>query len=115
MRHRMVPVPETQLYEIVSIDEVCRRAVTLTAPRRFVCLTFDLAVITGSSPTTAKARPPAASDSRIAPGSTGTEEPPGITANLAGPLVIDIKKGTARQLVIEDPDFPLQVPVVEEG
>jgi peptidoglycan/xylan/chitin deacetylase (PgdA/CDA1 family) len=28
-------------YEIVSIDEVCRRAVTLTAPRRFVCLTFD--------------------------------------------------------------------------
>ena len=28
-------------YEIVSIDEVCRRAVTLTAPRRFVSLTFD--------------------------------------------------------------------------
>jgi peptidoglycan/xylan/chitin deacetylase (PgdA/CDA1 family) len=28
-------------YEIASIDEVCRRAVTLTAPRRFVCLTFD--------------------------------------------------------------------------
>jgi peptidoglycan/xylan/chitin deacetylase (PgdA/CDA1 family) len=27
--------------EIVSIDEVCRRAVTLAAPRRFVCLTFD--------------------------------------------------------------------------
>ena len=28
-------------YEIVSIDEVCRRAVTLAPPRRFVCLTFD--------------------------------------------------------------------------
>jgi peptidoglycan/xylan/chitin deacetylase (PgdA/CDA1 family) len=28
-------------YEIVSIDEVCRRAVTLAASRRFVCLTFD--------------------------------------------------------------------------
>jgi len=28
-------------YEIVSIDEVCQRAVTLAAPRRFVCLTFD--------------------------------------------------------------------------
>ncbi len=27
--------------EIVSIDEVCRRAVTLASPRRFVCLTFD--------------------------------------------------------------------------
>jgi peptidoglycan/xylan/chitin deacetylase (PgdA/CDA1 family) len=28
-------------YDIVSIDEVCRRAVTLPAARRFVCLTFD--------------------------------------------------------------------------
>jgi peptidoglycan/xylan/chitin deacetylase (PgdA/CDA1 family) len=28
-------------YDIVAIDEACRRAVTLPAPRRFVCLTFD--------------------------------------------------------------------------
>jgi peptidoglycan/xylan/chitin deacetylase (PgdA/CDA1 family) len=28
-------------YDIVSMDEVCRRAVTLAAARRFVCLTFD--------------------------------------------------------------------------
>ena len=28
-------------YEFVSIDEVCRRAVTLAERRRFVCLTFD--------------------------------------------------------------------------
>jgi peptidoglycan/xylan/chitin deacetylase (PgdA/CDA1 family) len=28
-------------YDIVDIDEACRRAVTLAAPRRFVCLTFD--------------------------------------------------------------------------
>ena len=28
-------------YDIVSPDEVCRRAVTLAEPRRFVCLTFD--------------------------------------------------------------------------
>jgi len=28
-------------YDIVSMDEVCRRAVTLAAPRRFACLTFD--------------------------------------------------------------------------
>jgi len=27
--------------DIVSMDEACRRAVTLAAPRRFVCLTFD--------------------------------------------------------------------------
>ncbi len=28
-------------YDIVSMDEVCQRAVTLASPRRFVCLTFD--------------------------------------------------------------------------
>jgi peptidoglycan/xylan/chitin deacetylase (PgdA/CDA1 family) len=28
-------------FDIVSIDEVCQRAVTLAPPRRFVCLTFD--------------------------------------------------------------------------
>lgn len=28
-------------YDIVSIDEACRRAVTLASPRRFACLTFD--------------------------------------------------------------------------
>src|SRR6185437_8888158 len=28
-------------YDIVSLDEACRRAVTLAQPRRFVCLTFD--------------------------------------------------------------------------
>jgi peptidoglycan/xylan/chitin deacetylase (PgdA/CDA1 family) len=28
-------------YDLVSLDEVCRRAVTLAEPRRFVCLTFD--------------------------------------------------------------------------
>jgi peptidoglycan/xylan/chitin deacetylase (PgdA/CDA1 family) len=28
-------------YDIVSIDEVCRRAVTLASRKRFVCLTFD--------------------------------------------------------------------------
>ena len=28
-------------FDIVTIDEVCRRAVTLASPRRFVCLTFD--------------------------------------------------------------------------
>src|SRR4030095_8045952 len=28
-------------FDIVSMDEVCRRAVTLASRRRFVCLTFD--------------------------------------------------------------------------
>ena len=28
-------------YDLVSLDEACRRAVTLAEPKRFVCLTFD--------------------------------------------------------------------------
>ena len=28
-------------FDLVSMDEVCRRAVTLAQPRRFACLTFD--------------------------------------------------------------------------
>jgi peptidoglycan/xylan/chitin deacetylase (PgdA/CDA1 family) len=28
-------------FDIVSMEEVCQRAVTLASPRRFVCLTFD--------------------------------------------------------------------------
>ena len=42
-------------------------------------------------------------------------EPPVVTANLAGPIVIDMQKAIARQLVIEDPDYPLQAPVAEAG
>jgi flagellar assembly factor FliW len=42
-------------------------------------------------------------------------DPPAITANLAGPLVIDMQKAIARQLVVEDPELPLQAPVLEEG
>lgn len=37
-------------------------------------------------------------------------DPPNITANLAGPLAI--QDGIGQQLVLEDPAFPLRVPVV---
>lgn len=36
-------------------------------------------------------------------------DPPAVTANLAGPLVIE--SGIGRQLVLEDPAFPLRAPV----
>jgi hypothetical protein len=37
-------------------------------------------------------------------------EPPVVTANLAGPIVVG-PDGRGRQLVVEDPDFPLRAPV----
>jgi len=48
-------------YDIVSLDEVCRRAVTLAQPRRFACLTFDGAykdLITSAYPVLRKHRVP---------------------------------------------------------
>jgi peptidoglycan/xylan/chitin deacetylase (PgdA/CDA1 family) len=48
-------------YDIISIDEVCRRAVTLAAPHRFVCLTFDGSykdVITSAYPVLSRHRVP---------------------------------------------------------
>jgi peptidoglycan/xylan/chitin deacetylase (PgdA/CDA1 family) len=38
---RMIRALKRWKYDIVSMDEVCRRAVTLPTARRFVCLTFD--------------------------------------------------------------------------
>lgn len=48
-------------YDIISIDEVCRRAVTLAARRRFVCLTFDGAykdIVTSAYPVLSRHRVP---------------------------------------------------------
>ena len=48
-------------YDIVSLDEVCRRAVTLAQPKRFACLTFDGAykdLITSAYPVLSKHRVP---------------------------------------------------------
>jgi peptidoglycan/xylan/chitin deacetylase (PgdA/CDA1 family) len=48
-------------FDIVSLDEVCQRAVTLAAPRRFVCLTFDGGykdLITSAYPVLTKHRVP---------------------------------------------------------
>jgi peptidoglycan/xylan/chitin deacetylase (PgdA/CDA1 family) len=38
---RMLRALKRWKYDIVDMDEVCRRAVIMQAPRRFVCLTFD--------------------------------------------------------------------------
>jgi flagellar assembly factor FliW len=42
-------------------------------------------------------------------------DPPGVTANLAGPLVIDPESRSARQLVLEDAAFQLRVPIATAG
>jgi flagellar assembly factor FliW len=104
VRHRLSAVPETALYEILSDDD---------PEMGFIAAPADN-VKPGTS-------------NRLRDRGLITEgewvlailavhgDPPAITANLAGPVVIDMEKATARQLIIEDPEFPLQVPVSEEG
>jgi flagellar assembly factor FliW len=41
-------------------------------------------------------------------------DPPSVTANLAGPLVVD-QAGIGRQLVLEDADYPLRQPLAAVG
>ncbi len=40
-------------------------------------------------------------------------EPATVTANLAGPVAIDLDAATGRQLVLEDPEYPLRAPIAE--
>ena len=104
VRHRLSAVPETALFEIVSDDD---------PTMGFIAAPADSVK-------------PGTSDRLRERGLVGEGEwvlailavhgdPPTITANLAGPVVIDMGKAIARQLIIEDPEFPLQVPVSEEG
>jgi hypothetical protein len=104
VRHRLSAVPDTALYEIVSNDDPAIGFIAAAAD--------DVR--------------PGTTDRLRERGLIGEGEwvlailavhgePPAVTANLAGPLVIDMVKATARQLVVEDPEFPLQAPVSEEG
>ena len=38
-------------------------------------------------------------------------DPPVLTANLAGPIIVDVRAGIGRQLVLEGDDFPLRAPL----
>jgi flagellar assembly factor FliW len=104
IRHRLTAVPDSALYEIVSMDDPAMGFIA--APADSV--------------------KPGATDVLCERGLVNEGEwvlailavhgePPGVTANLAGPLVVDTKKATARQLVLEDPEFPLRAPVAEPG
>src|SRR5271163_4432143 len=58
---RMLRALRRWKYDIVDMDEVCRRAVIMGGPRRFVCLTFDGAykdLITSAYPVLSRHRVP---------------------------------------------------------
>ena len=94
VRHRLTTVPDTDFFEITSDDD---------PTIGFIATTAD----------------------SVRPGTTDllrkrglVNEGEWVLAILAvhgGPLVLDMDKATARQLVLEDPEFPLQAPVAEQS
>ena len=102
--YRLVSVPDTTLFEIVSTDDPVIGFIAAPADDIRPGTTGRL-----------KEKGLVAEGEWVLAILAVHGEPPGVTANLAGPLVLDMEKATARQLVVEDPDFPLQVPVAEEG
>jgi flagellar assembly factor FliW len=104
VRHRFSAVPDSALYEFASADD---------PTMGFIAASADSVK-------------PGTTDLLRQKGLVGEGEwvlailavhgdPPVVTANLAGPLVLEMGSATARQLVLEDPDFPLRAPVAEPG
>jgi flagellar assembly factor FliW len=104
VRHHLSAVPETALYEIVSNDDPTIGFIAAAADNVKPGTTDRL-----------RERGLIGEGEWVLAILAVHGEPPAITANLAGPIAIDMEKATARQLVIEDPEFPLQAPVSEEG
>lgn len=103
VRHRLSAVPDSALYELVSDDD---------PTIGFIAATVD-SVKPGASDVL-RGRGLVNEGEWVLAILAVHGEPPAITANLAGPIVVDTVSATGRQLVIEDPQFPLQAPVTEQ-
>jgi flagellar assembly factor FliW len=101
-RHRLSAVPDSALYELVSDDDPAMGFIAAPADNVKPGMTDRL-----------RERGLVNAGEWVLAILAVHGEPPGVTANLAGPLVVDLDSATARQLVLEDPDFPLQAPVSE--
>jgi flagellar assembly factor FliW len=103
VRHRLSTVPDTALYELVSEDDPTMGFIAASADSVKPGMTNQL-----------RERGLVEEGEWVLAILAVHGEPPAVTANLAGPLVLDMRSATARQLVLEDPEFPLQAPVAEQ-
>ncbi len=99
-RHRLSPVPDSPLYELVSSEDPAMGFIAAPADR-----------IKAGATDILRDRGLIQEGEWVLAILAVHGEPPAITANLAGPIVIDTDRAVARQLVLEDPEFPLQAPV----
>ena len=100
IRHRLSPVPDSPLYELVSSEDPAMGFIAAPADR-----------IKAGATDILRDRGLIKEGEWVLAILAVHGEPPAITANLAGPIVIDADRAVARQLVLEDPEFPLQAPV----
>lgn len=100
IRHRLSPVPDSPLYELVSSEDPAMGFIAAPADR-----------IKAGATDILRDRGLIHEGEWVLAILAVHGEPPAITANLAGPIVIDTDRAVARQLVLEDPEFPLQAPV----
>jgi flagellar assembly factor FliW len=100
VRHRLSAVPDSTLYELVSKEDPAMGFIAAPADKVKAGATEML-----------RDRGLIADGEWVLAILAVHGEPPSITANLAGPIVIDVDHATARQLVLEDPEFPLQAPL----
>jgi flagellar assembly factor FliW len=102
VRHRFTAVPDSALYEFASQDD---------ATMGFIAAAAD-SVKPGTTELL-RQRGLVEEGEWVLAILAVHGEPPAVTANLAGPLVVDVANATARQLVLEDAEFPLRAPVAE--
>lgn len=102
VRHRLSAVPDSPLYELVSEDDPSMGFIAASADHVKAGCTEQL-----------RERGLIGEDDWVLAILAVHGEPPSVTANLAGPLVLDMRSAIGRQLVVEDPEFPLQLPVRE--
>lgn len=103
-RHRLTSVPDSALYELVSSDDPTMGFIATSADNVKPGTTDRL-----------RTRGLVTEGELVLAILAVHGDPPSITANLAGPLVVDMASATARQLVLEDAEFPLQAHVEEPG
>lgn len=102
IHHQLRLIPDTELFELVSLDDPAMGFVAARADGVRPGMTEAL-----------RARQLINDAETLIVLLAVHGEPATVTANLAGPVAIDAEGATARQLVLEDPEFSLREPVAE--
>jgi flagellar assembly factor FliW len=98
-RFQLRALPGTALCELRCLDE-----------RGFAVVAADLAAVEPSLRERLVELGFAGPEERVLVLLAAHGEPPMVTANLAGPIVVD-EGGRGRQVVVEDPAFPVRAPL----